>query len=308
MKKQFNRRSFHAVAAASTLSLASQTRAAAPSPSRQIAFLADTHISADANTVARGVKMADHLERVVGQVVDAMPSGSHVIINGDCAYLSGLAGDYTTFAKLVAPLADADLKLHLTMGNHDDRGPMYRALNAQKENDVAVADKHVDVIKMPDADIVLLDSLWKVNQVTGMIGPEQLAWLKAFLDSDSNRPVLVVGHHNMQFNAPAEGKPFSGVRDTSALATCLHQHPRVKAYFYGHTHHWTNQMLPSDESPEASSLHLVNQPPVSYVFDAKQPSGWVLGTFTDSMLNLKISTLDTSHPANGEEVGVALVD
>lgn len=306
MKNRIDRRTFHAIAATSTLAVASQTHAqTSTDPSRQIAFLSDTHVSADANTVARGVKMADHLEQVVGQVVDTMPAGSHVVVNGDCAYLKGLPGDYATFAKLVEPLANAGLKLHVTMGNHDDRGPMYRSLHSQKANDLAVDDKHVDTIQMPDADIVLLDSLWKVNKVTGQIGTSQLAWLKQFLDNDLYRPVFVVGHHNMQFAAPESGKAYSGVQDTDALAGLLQQHPRVKAYFYGHTHRWENRMLPSEDASGESSLHLVNLPAVAYVFDAKQPSGWVRGIFSRKELKLVISSLDTSHPAHAEEVIVS---
>ena len=307
MKNQLNRRTFHAIAASSTLALAAQTRAEAKTDAKeQIAFLSDTHVSGDANAVARGVKMAEHLEQVVGQVVDAMPSGSHVIVNGDCAYLKGLPGDYATFAKLLAPLENAGLKLHVTMGNHDDRGPLYQALKAQTANDVAVENKHVDIIRMRDTDIVLLDSLWKVDKVTGQLGEEQLAWLKQFLDADSNRPVLVVGHHNLQFAPPANGKAYEGVEDTTAFANLVAQHPRVKAYFYGHTHRWENQIHRTEKAADAASLHLVNLPAVAYVFDKKQPSGWVRGTLSDSDLNLKLTTIDTSHPSHDEEVSVAL--
>lgn len=307
MKNRIDRRTFHAVAVTSTLAGAVPTCAQESIESgRQIAFLSDTHVSADANAVARGVKMADHLERVVGQVVDTMPTGSHVIVNGDCAYLKGLPGDYATFAKLVEPLANAGLKLHVTMGNHDDREPMYRSLQSQKANDLAVDDKHVDTIEMADADIVLLDSLWKVDKVTGQIGTAQLAWLKQFLDNDLHRPVLVVGHHNMQFTAPTGGKAYSGVQDTDALADLLQQHPRVKAYFYGHTHRWENRMLPNEDASDESSLQLINLPAVAYVFDAKQPSGWVRGIFSGKELKLVISTLDPSHPAHAEEVIVSI--
>ena len=307
MKNCINRRTFHAISASSTLAVAGQSRAQDVAESgRQIAFLSDTHVSADTNAVARGVKMADHLEQVVGQVVDTMPTGSHVIVNGDCAYLKGLPGDYAIFAKLVQPLSNAGLKLHVTMGNHDDRGPMYQSLQSQKANDLAVDDKQVDTIKMPGADIVRLDSFWKVNNVTGQIGAAQLAWLKEFLDNDLHRPVLVVGHHNMQFSPPAAGKPYSGVQDTDELAGLLRQHPKVKAYFYGHTHRWENRTLPGEGASGESSLQLVNLPAVAYVFDAKQPSGWVRGIFSGTNLKLVISSLDTSHPAHEEEVMVSM--
>ena len=303
MNHRINRRQFQAIAASSTLAFSAAANAQpAPQPAPQIAFLSDTHIDADANTVARGIKMAEHLEQVVGQVVDTLPSGSHVIVNGDCAYLKGLPGDYATFAKLVAPLNNAGLQLHVTMGNHDDRGPLYQALSDQQSNDVAVENKHVDVIRLGQTDVVLLDSLWKVNQVTGEIGAAQLQWLTEFLAADAQRAVVVVGHHNLQFSPPAGGKAYSGVKDTAAFTKLLQQHPRVKAYFYGHTHRWENRMLDGD----AAQLHLVNLPAVAYVFDSKQPSGWVQGTFSDSELQLRINTLDRSHPNSDEEIRVSL--
>lgn len=307
MNLPINRRKFQTITALSSLGLAAGVRGEqVEPPEQQVAFLSDTHISADPNTEARGIKMAEHLEKVVGKVVDTLPSGSHVIVNGDCAYLKGLPEDYATFAKLMRPIMDANLRLHVTMGNHDDRGPLYQQLSSQKANDVAVEDKHVDVIRMRDHDLVLLDSLWKVNQVTGKIGSQQIDWLNQFLSSDSNRPVLVIGHHNMQFTPPANGKAYSGVQDTSELTKLLERHPKVKAYFYGHTHRWENRMLRGDGEGKTESLHLINLPAVAYVFDTKQPSGWVHGTFSDKSLKLKLHSLDSSHPNEAEEITVSL--
>ncbi len=51
-----------------------------------------------------------------------------VIINGDLALNDGQAGDYEHFAKLIAPLRDADIPVHLTLGNHDNRDVFYKVM------------------------------------------------------------------------------------------------------------------------------------------------------------------------------------
>lgn len=338
MKNAISRREFAKVSgAAATLAAAlpanrvlGETGSVETVPAAsQIAFLSDTHISADPNAVARGVKMAEHLETVVGQVVDRMPRGSHVIINGDCAYLRGLAGDYETLARFVAPITDAGLRLHVTLGNHDDRTPMYDLLPTQRENDQYVGEKHVDVIELPEADLVLLDSLWKVDVVTGEFGAAQLDWFESWLEQDSSRPVIVVGHHNLQFTLPKTGMPVTGLSDSRALTELLAMHPRVKAYVYGHTHTWQHTelkprerveastagtpvaakpvtMKPVTAKPVAAKLDLVNLPPVSYVFDRKQPSGWVHGRFSSKSMDLTVHTLDETHPSHQEQTAVSL--
>lgn len=317
MKNAFNRRdfgklcgtSFSVAAASQVLPLpdltAKQASGNEASFASEIALLSDTHISADPNEQARGIKMADHLSKAVGQVVDRLPNGSHVVINGDCAYLKGLADDYRTFARLVSPLSEAGMKLHVTLGNHDDRGPLYELLPGQRDNDQYVGEKHVDVISLPDADLVLLDSLWKVNQVTGQFGTAQLDWLRSWLEKDSTRPVIVIGHHNLQFQKTSQDKPITGVKDSGKLAELLADHPRVKAYCYGHTHRWEHTALEL-EGDDRSSLDLVNLPAVAYVFDEKQPSGWVHAKFDGGKMEMELHSLDASHPEHQQQTSVLL--
>jgi 3',5'-cyclic-AMP phosphodiesterase len=297
---------FTALSGRSLLSAEEVVKAAPPKlPSSHIAFLSDTHIAGDASTEARGVKMADHLQRVVQECLDRLPASSHVIVNGDCAYLKGESEDYKTFAKLVTPLKEAGHTLHLTMGNHDDREPMYAALNEQKSLDIGVDEKHVGLIALDGVDLVLLDSLWKVNEVTGQLGDGQRDWLSTYLSSDSTKPVIVIGHHNLQLDPVKNDSKPGGLVDTDALSQLLFAHPRVRAYFYGHTHRWhVDQLSSADQS---SRLQLVNLPPVAYVFDKKQPSGWVHGEMKGDTMKLTLHSLDDSHAKHGEtaEVDIA---
>ena len=70
----------------------------------------------------------------VGEITALPVKPAGVFINGDCAYLKGLPDDYANLAQCVAPLSAAGLPLHVTMGNHDDRGPLYQALQTQQPN------------------------------------------------------------------------------------------------------------------------------------------------------------------------------
>jgi hypothetical protein len=69
----------------------------------------------------------------------------------------------------------------------------------------------------------------------------------------------------------------------------------VKAYIFGHTHQWRIER-------EDSGLHLVNLPPVAYVFRDADPSGWVLATASNSGLSLQFQALDRAHSEHGKVV------
>jgi hypothetical protein len=47
-------------------------------------------------------------------------------------------------------------------------------------------------------------------------------------------------------------------------------------------------------------LHLINLPPVAYVFGKSFPNGWVQATFRPQGMELTLKTIDPQHPQNGE--------
>jgi len=87
----------------------------------RFAQLADTHVAVDPEETARGVNMSENLRRFGERLrgLERKPAG--VLIDGDCAYLRGLNGDYEQFGRVLRPVREAGLPLHLTMGDHDDR-------------------------------------------------------------------------------------------------------------------------------------------------------------------------------------------
>ena len=261
------------------------------------ALLSDTHIPASPEVESREVNMTSNLKQVVGEVVVSQRKPAGIIINGDCAHLQGLHADYENLSRCLEPFSEAGLPVHLTMGNHDDRGPLYDALARQKPARPLVESKHVSVVETPHANWFLLDSLTEVNVVTGEIGQTQRNWLAAALDAHTDKPAIIVAHHTPQFTPPAEGTRWTGLKDTTEFFELIVPRKQVKAFIFGHSHNWTTS--------KHEDLHLINLPPVAYIFSKGKPNGWVEAEALESGLRLELKTIDESHAQNREQIELA---
>jgi 3',5'-cyclic-AMP phosphodiesterase len=294
-----SRRSFltRAVAGSASLALLKPAWADAPlTDPNQLALLADTHIPNSPDVEARGTNMTGNLRQVVGELVGLKTKPAGVLINGDCAYLKGLPEDYANLAACVAPLSEAGLPLHMTMGNHDDRSPLYAALTDQKPQRPLVDSKHVSIVSTPHANLFLLDTLSEVNVVTGELGAAQRKWLARALDAHAEKPAVIIAHHNPQFTAPAEGGRWTGIKDTADFFELIGSRRHVKAYVFGHSHNWSIS--------QRDDLHLINLPPVAYVFGEGKPNGWVQADLRENGITLRLHTINADHPQNGETVNL----
>ncbi|MBI3191443.1 MAG: metallophosphoesterase [Pedosphaera parvula] len=212
------------------------------------------------------------------------------MINGDCAYLRGETGDYATFANLLDPVRAAQLPVRATLGNHDDRANFRQGLAEAKERDEALSDKQVALVRSQRANWFLLDSLELTNKTPGLLGEAQLKWLAAKLDAQADKPAIVFAHHNLFFG-PGENK--GALKDTAPLMELMRPRRHVKAFIFGHTHNWS---LQEDES----GIHLINLPPVAYVFNKSRPNGWVEAVVKPDGLRLKLHALNREHPEHGQ--------
>jgi len=277
-------------------SSASRLAAAADAGPQRWALLADTHIAADPEFVARGAKLSEHLARVVADILAEETPVQGVLINGDCAFDDGQPGDYALLSELLAPLREAGIAVHLTLGNHDDRD-QFRAAFEDAAGTSPLESHHVGILETPHVDWILVDTLRYVNKVEGELGEAQIAWIAERLASRPDRPAIVFGHHYPQIFRtdviPSE-QPIriSGLVDSEAFLDLLAKETAAKAYVYGHSHRWS---LDRDEA----GLHRINLPPVAYVFSEEQPSGWVLATLDPEGCHLELRSLDPAHPAHG---------
>lgn len=261
------------------------------------ALLSDTHVPETPEMTARGTNMTANLRQVVKEVLALPTRPSCAMINGDCAYLRGLPADYANLAECVAPFVMGGLPLHVTMGNHDDRGPLFAALAHVRPEKPILETKHVTVLESPHANWFLLDSLTEVDVVTGEIGEEQRTWLAEALASRRDKPALVMAHHTPQFTPPEDGKVWGGMRDTKEFFSLLGDYPNVKAFIYGHSHNW--------EQSRRGRIHLINLPPVAYVFSEEKPNGWVLARVKEGGINLELRAINPMHPRHGQRVEIA---
>jgi 3',5'-cyclic AMP phosphodiesterase CpdA len=246
------------------------------------ALLSDTHIPGDPKVTSRGVNMHDHLKAVASRLVALPKKPAAVLMNGDCAHLTGQEQDYQALQGLIAPIRAAGMPIHMGLGNHDDRAKFRSELEIEADD----VWKHVTVVESPRANWFVLDSLDNVNKAPGQLGDKQLKWLAEALDARPNKPALVVVHHDL------DGRGGS-LQDSEALFEVLATRSQTKAIFYGHTHDW--------RITQRHDLHLVNLPPVAYVFRPGQPSGYVDAELLADGVKLTLRTVDPSHKANGEE-------
>jgi Icc protein len=283
---QINRREFLGRALSAGAGLATTPALFGESKSTDPAFwvlFSDTHIAADRKLVSRGTNMADNLRWACQDVLSLEHSPTGIFVNGDCAYSSGQLGDYSAFIELIAPLRD-QTPIHLSLGNHDNRERFWQALPGAKR---AVHDRQVSLLKTPHANWFILDSLEETSATPGLLGTDQLDWLAKTLDSNPTQPAIVMIHHNPGISGNM------GLKDTVALFEVIRQRKQVKSYIYGHTHSWKVEK-------DQSGIHLVNLPPVSYVFAEDQPSGWVQATLGNDGIRLVLRCKDAKHKANGE--------
>jgi len=253
------------------------------------ALLSDIHLAADRRLVARGINMTDHFTSVSRELLALPQRPAGVFITGDCADISGETGDYRQVASLLQPIRGAQMPVHLALGNHDNRERFWDALQEEKAAPRPLADRQVALVRTPRANWFVLDSLEKTLSAPGWLGREQLDWLAGALDANSDKPALVLIHHNPGISGNI------GLLDTAALFAIIRPRKQVKAYIFGHTHAWKVW-------PDKSGIHLVNLPPVAYVFQTGEPAGWVHATLEDNGIRLELRCVDPTHKSNGQIV------
>jgi hypothetical protein len=293
-----SRRRFLAGSLAAAASVALGAGCATPKKksSQSVALLSDIHIDADPLKVERNVNMTDHLQAAIAEVLAWPQRPGIAFVNGDLAHSNGENADYAAVTNLLRPLREGGMPVHLELGNHDNRDRFWSILQDEKTVQPNLANRQADIVRTPEVNWFLLDSLIKTRTTPGLLGNEQRDWLAAALDANADKPALVMIHHQPVIAAP--GKKNDGLEDTAELLAILRPRRHVKAYFFGHTHHWS---VKQDES----GLHLVNLPAVAYVFAAGQPSGWVHATVDSNSARLELRCLDHSHPKQGEVVNLA---
>ena len=280
------------LAAGAGLVLGPDLLAAGKTDENSWALFSDIHLAADRKLNARGINMTEHFETVASELVALPRRPVGLFITGDCAYNSGETADYAVVADLLKPIRKRGLPVHIALGNHDNRERFWDAFAAEKTAKRPLADRQVALLKAPSVNWFILDSLEKTLSTPGLLGPEQLDWLARTLDANPNKPAIVLVHHN-----PGIDGSVSGLKDTFEFLEIIHPRKQVKAYIYGHTHVWNVQT-------DKTGLHLVNLPPVAYVFREGMPSGWVKASVQPDGMSLELRCIDPTHKDHAQVVNL----
>jgi 3',5'-cyclic AMP phosphodiesterase CpdA len=285
-----------ATALAGAFAPASLGAVTSPEEGNEVAILNDTHISGDSDDPAIPAHVCeDHptnLRAAVQQILSLPRRPAAVIVNGDLAWWIGKPGDYRAFAALIAPLREAGLNVHFTMGNHDNREEFARAFPEIRSTTRFKDHRHNSLIDLQNARLILLDSLKESPAATGRLGDEQIAWLLQKADETPDKPVVLVTHHNPR----AGGDPVhfpGGIEDTDLFWPELVKRPQVKGYIHGHVHDWT--------LAQHSGIHIINTLASSFVANkATGATGRTLARFQPDGIELHIQPFEPSHPWSHE--------
>ena len=256
-----------------------------------IYILNDTHIGEKHAATSRHPK---HLSQAVRHIISQKKKPAAVIVNGDLAMAAGQPGDYRHFAKLIQPLRNAKIDVHLTMGNHDNRNQFYRVMKNEKSKEPVVASKHVSVVQTKHANFFLLDSLIKPMTLQGNLGKKQLLWLTKALDAMQDKPAIIVAHHNPCLG----GDPqffLAGIMDSYPLWNILTTRKHVKAYIHGHVHY---RSFATHEG-----IHIINTPATASPRAKLKlaTTGWTTARIKTDHIVITTHTTNEKHPWNKAE-------
>jgi 3',5'-cyclic-AMP phosphodiesterase len=252
------------------------------------ALLSDIHIAADPTKTARNTNMTDNLKTAREEILNWPSRPAGVLVNGDLAFNSGEVADYKAVAKILDPLRKDGMSIMLGMGNHDNRLRFWEALKSAKHTQPRLDDQQVTVVEGKHVNIYMLDSLIKTLHTPGVIGTEQREWLKKTLDANPNKPGIIMVHHN-----PVDNGLKVNLEDQKEVFDIIRPRKQVKAWIFGHTHQW-------NVAQDKSGIHLINLPPVAYLFTPGQPNGWTHATFKPDGLRVELRCIDKSHQKHGE--------
>jgi predicted phosphodiesterase len=97
-------------------------------------------------------------------------------------------------------------------------------------------------------------------------------------------------HHN-----PNTGGYKGALEDTEKFYEIIRPRKQVKAYIYGHTHRWS-------VTQDSSGIHLINLPPVAYLFDKSLPNGWVLANLEKRGMRIELRSFKNEHKEHGRVI------
>ncbi len=240
------------------------------------ALLSDTHIAADPDNHYRGFCPYRNLQEVTAWIAADLPDG--VVITGDLARLRGQTEAYENLKALLTPIASRR-PVHLGLGNHDKREDFFQAFG--NSDNRAVENKHVVATEMGPVRLIVLDSLFNVNWMTGKLGELQRSWLERALRTCDDKPTILFLHHTLN----------GELLDKHRLLRIIKPVGKIKAVVYGHSHEYNYS--------EFAGIHLINLPATGFNQSGRHPVGWVQAKFTRKTGQFTLHALGGNREIDG---------
>ena len=187
--------------------------------------ISDLHIVPE-RQLSHAVDTAERLALAVSHINQLHPDAEFCIAAGDLTD----HGETAAYRRLKRSLGGLNLPFYLTLGNHDDRQNYRREFDDAIVADTGYADICIDKL---GHRILVLDSL-DSGRHPGLVDAQQLDWLAARLREASDRPVIVVLHHNicdLQVSTDS-----IRLRENRGFADVLAEHPDIRHVISGHVH------------------------------------------------------------------------
>ena len=188
----------------------------------RIAQITDTHLEQSQGGQLLGMDTDASLAHVLNLVRTAERPPDLVLATGDLAN----HGTVEAYLRVRERFDALGVPWFWLPGNHDDFGPMERALGRGAPMTRAV--------RTPSWQIVLLDSTM-AGEVGGRLGDEELDLLDELLAQEPGRHALVCLHHP-PVKVGARWLDEQRVADAAKFFRVIERHPQVRAVLWGHVH------------------------------------------------------------------------
>jgi Icc protein len=182
-------------------------------------FMPEGELSVTLDTGAR-------FEQAVETLVSRYSEADFCILAGDLAD----SGQPAAYQRLKTIIDRVPMPVHLTLGNHDDRNAFLSVFGPTYLAETGKVDKVLDA---RGYRIILLDSS-EPGRVDGVLTQAQIRWLIARLAEASDRPVIVILHHNA--NALHIESDDIRILESSPFLEALKTHPDIRQVIAGHVH------------------------------------------------------------------------
>ena len=176
--------------------------------------------------VSHGLDTEERLREAVRSVNEQHADFDFCILAGDLVD----RGDAPSYQVLKEVIAEIDIPVYITLGNHDHRDHFKEVFGHDHDDENGHIQKVIDA---KDHRVIMLDSS-EPGVTHGVLCEKRLAWLEARLHEAMDRPVIVVLHHPA--NDLHTDADQAKLQDADRFIDILKRHDDIRQVIAGHVH------------------------------------------------------------------------